>query len=117
MVKVPALLSEVSIPFVPPEIVLVAPNAVVEEPKSPAKVIVELSSSPFEIEVPRVVTSVLPAALSPVPVKSVMVSPPTVSDPAETEPVTVRFWENRPEPTTSTWPQVLLFQYLHCQRR
>ncbi|QQR64017.1 hypothetical protein IPH70_00555 [Candidatus Roizmanbacteria bacterium] len=45
MVKVPALLSEVSIPFVPPEIVLVAPNAVVEEPKSPAKVIVELSSS------------------------------------------------------------------------
>ncbi|QQR63998.1 hypothetical protein IPH70_00460 [Candidatus Roizmanbacteria bacterium] len=75
-----------SIPFVPPEIVLVAPNAVVEEPKSPAKVIVELSSSPFEIEVPSVVTSVLPAALSPVPVKSVMVSPPTVSDPAETEP-------------------------------
>ena len=118
-IKVPDPLSEVSIPFVPPEMVLVAPKAVVDEPLSPAKVMVELSSSVFEIDVPRVVTSVLPATESPVPAKLVKVLPPTVKDPTEadpvilalvetlnapveTEPVTVTFCEKRPEPTTSS---------------
>ena len=89
IVKVPDPLSEVSIPLVPPATVRVAPKAVVEEPESPAKVIVELVNSLLSIEVPRVVTSVLPATESPVPVKSEIVSPPTVSEPAATEPEAV----------------------------
>ena len=57
--KVPLPLSEVSTPLVPPEIVLVAPKAVVELPLSPANVMVELSSSAFEIDVPNVEDKVL----------------------------------------------------------
>ena len=60
MTNVPAPLSDVSTPLVPPEIVLVAPSAVVEEPLSPANVMVELSSSAFEIDVPKVDDSVFP---------------------------------------------------------
>ena len=59
-VRVPLPLSVVSIPFVPPAIVRVAPSAVVEDPLSPANVIVELSNSALAIEVPKVEDNVLP---------------------------------------------------------
>ena len=100
--KVPLPLSDVSTPFVPPEMVLVAPKAVVDEPESPAKVMVELSSSVLEIDVPRVVDKVLAVTVSPVPANSEIVSPPTVSDPVDTEPVTVTLVEKSPAPTTSS---------------
>ena len=118
IVSVPALLSLVSIPFVPPAIVLAVPKEVDELPRSPAYEIVELSSSAFEIEVPKKAVRELPLKTRPVPVKSDIVSPPTVIEPAltdpvtlafvetvkvaaETEPVTLRFVENAPAPTTS----------------
>jgi hypothetical protein len=44
--RVPDPLSEVSIPFVPPLMVLVAPKAVVDDPESAAKVIEELVNCP-----------------------------------------------------------------------
>ena len=91
MVKVPAPLSEVSMPFVPPDTVRVAPKAVVDEPESPAKVIVELVSSLLSMDVPRVVTSVLPATERPVPANSVIVSPPMVIAPKDAVPETERF--------------------------
>ena len=100
--RVPLPLSDVSIPFVPPEMVLVAPSAVVELPESPAKVIVELSSSVLLIDVPRVADRVLPVTVKPVPANSEIVSPPTVNDPTEAEPVTERLVEKAPAPTTSS---------------
>ena len=93
IVKVPALLSEVSMPLVPPAMVRADPKEVDELPRSPANEIVELSSSAFEIEVPRVVVREFPLMARPVPVKSEMVSPPTVKDPAEADPVTTAFPE------------------------
>ena len=93
MVKVPALLSLVSMPLVPPAIVLAVPNDVDEDPRSPANEMVELSSSAFEIEVPRVDDRVLPVTCSPVPANSEIVSPPTVRVPAEADPVTTAFPE------------------------
>ena len=93
MSKVPLPLSEVSIPFVPPATVRVAPKAVVDEPESPAKVIVELVNSLLSIEVPRVVTRVLPATERPVPARLVKVLPPMVKDPTLAEPVTLAFVE------------------------
>ena len=93
MVKVPALLSEVSMPLLPPAMVLAVPKEVDEDPRSPANVIVELSSSAFEIEVPSDEVSELPDITSPVPVKSEIVSAPTVKDPAEADPVTLALVE------------------------
>ena len=98
MIKVPAPLSEVSMPFVPPDTVRVAPKAVVDEPESPAKVIVELVSSLLSMDVPRVVTSVLPATERPVPAKLVKVLPPTVKEPTEAEPVTLALVETKRYP-------------------
>ena len=91
MVKVPDPLSEVSIPLVPPATVRVAPKAVVEEPESPAKVMVELVSSLLSMEVPRVVTSVLPATERPVPARLVKVLPPILIAPKDAVPETERF--------------------------
>ena len=89
IVKVPALLSEVSMPLVPPAMVLAVPKDVDEDPRSPANVIVELSSSAFEIVVPKDEVKEFPDITRPVPVKSEIVSPPTVSEPAEADPVTL----------------------------
>ena len=89
--RVPDPLSEVSMPLVPPATVRVAPKAVVDEPLSPAKVIEELVSSLLSMEVPRVVTSVLPATERPVPANSVIVSPPILMAPGKNEPETERF--------------------------
>ena len=102
IVKVPALLSEVSIPLVPPAIVLAVPKDVDEDPRSPANEMVELSSSAFEIDVPSDEVRELPDITRPVPVKSEMVSPPTEIDAAETDPVAVTFVEKLPAPTTSS---------------
>ena len=119
MVKVPALLSLVSIPLVPPAMVRAVPNEVDEDPRSPANEMVELSSSAFEIEVPSEEVRELPLITRPVPVKSEMVSPPTVKVPAladpvttalpemdkveaDTDPVAVTFVLKLPAPTTSS---------------
>ena len=93
IVRVPALLSLVSIPLVPPAIVLVVPREVDELPRSPANEMVELSSSALEIEVPSEEVRELPLMTKPVPVKSEIVSPPTVRVPAEADPVTTAFPE------------------------
>ena len=106
MVRVPALLSEVSIPLVPPAMVRVPPRVVVDVPRSPAKVIEELTNSPLSIEVPKVVTKVLPATERPVPARLVKVEPPMVRDPTEADPVTLALVETERNPV-EVEPEIL----------
>ena len=83
--------SEVSMPVAVPMMDRVPPKTVVDDPVSPAKMMEELVSSLLSTEVPKVVVKELPDMTRPVPVKSVIVSPPTVTDPKTADPVTRRF--------------------------
>ena len=101
--RVPAPLSEVSTPLVPPDSVRVAPKAVVELPESPANVIVELSSSALLILVPKVVERVLLVTRRPVPANSEIVSPPTTRAPVVAVPVTEILVEKVQAPVTDSF--------------